>query len=120
MTLTLALPSKGRLRDQALDLFARAGLAVELPADERKYRARLAGRVDIEVSFLSASEIAGELGLGSIDLGVTGEDLLRETLAEWDARRVGRADGDRRAPRLRPRRCGGRRAICLARRRHHG
>ncbi|MDW6024067.1 ATP phosphoribosyltransferase [Mesorhizobium sp. BAC0120] len=86
MTLTLALPSKGRLRDQALDLFARAGLAVELPADERKYRARLAGRADVEVSFLSASEIAGELGLGNIDLGVTGEDLLRETLAEWDAR----------------------------------
>lgn len=86
MTLTLALPSKGRLRDQALDLFARAGLAVELPADERKYRARLAGRVDVEVSFLSASEIAGELGLGNIDLGITGEDLLRETLAEWEAR----------------------------------
>jgi ATP phosphoribosyltransferase len=85
MTLTLALPSKGRLREQALDLFARAGLAVELPADERKYRARLAGRADIELSFLSASEIAGELGAGRVDLGVTGEDLLRETLADPEA-----------------------------------
>lgn len=86
MTLTLALPSKGRLREQALDLFTRAGLAVELPADERKYRARLAGNHDIELAFLSASEIAGELGAGSIDLGVTGEDLLRENLADWQAR----------------------------------
>jgi ATP phosphoribosyltransferase len=86
MTLTLALPSKGRLRDQALDLFARAGLAVELPPDERKYRARLAGRADIELSFLSAAEIAAEIGAGTIDLGVTGEDLLRETLADWETR----------------------------------
>src|SRR4029450_11181850 len=64
----------------------RAGLGVELPADERKYRARLAGRSDVEVSFLSASEIAGELGAGSIDLGITGEDLLRETVTDSDAR----------------------------------
>lgn len=86
MTLTLALPSKGRLREQMLDLFGRAGLAIELPADERKYRARLAGDWDIEVAFLSASEIAGELGAGTVDLGVTGEDLLRETVAAWEAR----------------------------------
>lgn len=86
MTLTLALPSKGRLREQALDLFARAGLSVEMPADERKYRARLSGPAGIELAFLSASEIATELGRGSIDLGVTGEDLLRETLADWERR----------------------------------
>jgi ATP phosphoribosyltransferase len=86
MSLTLALPSKGRLREQALDHFARASLAVELPADERKYRARIGSRRDVEVSFLSSSEIAGELGAGSIDLGVTGEDLLRDTIAESEAR----------------------------------
>ena len=86
MTLSLALPSKGRLREQALDLFHRAGLTVELPADERKYRARLAGRADVEVSFLSASEIASEIGAGGVDLGVTGEDLLRDTLADAEAR----------------------------------
>lgn len=86
MTLTLALPSKGRLREQALERFSRAGLAVELPADERKYRARLAGRSDVEVSFLSASEIAAELAAGSVDLGVTGEDLLRESVSDSEAR----------------------------------
>ena len=83
MTVTLAIPSKGRLKEQALDVLARAGLAVSLPDDERKYRARIVGRSDIEVAFLSASEIAGEIGQGSVDLGITGEDLLRENLSDW-------------------------------------
>lgn len=86
MTLTLAIPSKGRLREQALALLAAAGLPVSLPGDDRKYRARVEGRTDIEVAFLSASEIAGELGQGSVDLGITGEDLLRESRADWEAR----------------------------------
>ncbi len=86
MTLTLAMPSKGRLREQALEVLAAAGLAVSLPGDDRKYRARVAGRDDIEIAFLSASEIAGELGLGNVDLGITGEDLLRESRADWDVR----------------------------------
>jgi ATP phosphoribosyltransferase len=86
MSITLALPSKGRLREQALELFAGAGLAIGLPGDERKYRAGIEGRSGIEVAFLSASEIASELGQGTVDLGVTGEDLLRETLADWESR----------------------------------
>lgn len=78
MTITLAIPSKGRLKEQALEVLAKAGLAVSLPGDERKYRAHIEGRDDIEVAFLSASEIAGEIGQGAVDLGITGEDLLRE------------------------------------------
>ena len=86
MTVTLALPSKGRLKDEALAVLARAGLAVATPQDERRYRAHVEGRDDIEVAFLSASEISRELGLGSVDLGVTGEDLIRETIPDWEAR----------------------------------
>jgi ATP phosphoribosyltransferase len=84
MSVTLALPSKGRLKEQATEVFGRAGMALDLPGDERKYRARLAGRDDVDVKFLSASEIATELGQGTIDLGLTGEDLLRETLPDFD------------------------------------
>jgi ATP phosphoribosyltransferase len=84
--ITLALPSKGRLKEQALEVLAKAGLAVSLSGDDRKYRARIEGAENIEVAFLSASEIAGEIGQGSVDLGITGEDLLRETLADWEAR----------------------------------
>ena len=86
MTVTLALPSKGRLREPALDVLAAAGLPVTLPSDERRYRATLGTRDDVEVAFLSASEIAGELAQGNIDLGVTGEDLVRESHSDWDAR----------------------------------
>jgi ATP phosphoribosyltransferase len=86
MTITIALPSKGRLKEQTLDVLAKAGLAVCLPADDRKYHARVEGRDDIEVAFLSASEIAGEIGQGAVDLGVTGEDLVRENLADWEQR----------------------------------
>ncbi|MER8918933.1 ATP phosphoribosyltransferase [Mesorhizobium sp. M0802] len=82
----LAIPSKGRLKEQALEVLAKAGLAVSLPGDERQYRARIDGAEGIEVAFLSASEIAGEIGQGSVDLGITGEDLLRENLADWEAR----------------------------------
>ncbi|RVD31594.1 ATP phosphoribosyltransferase catalytic subunit HisG, partial [Mesorhizobium sp. M4B.F.Ca.ET.019.03.1.1] len=82
--ITLALPSKGRLKEEALDVLAKAGLTVSLPSDERKYRARIEGMEAVEVAFLSASEIAGEIGQGSVDLGITGEDLLRENLADWE------------------------------------
>lgn len=86
MTVTLAIPSKGRLKEQTLEVLVKAGLAVSLPSDERKYRAHVEGRDDIEVAFLSASEIAGEIGQGAVDLGVTGEDLVRENLADWEQR----------------------------------
>ena len=90
MTLTLALPSKGRLKEEALAVLAKAGLAVVTPKDERRYRAHIDGRDDIEVAFLSASEISRELGQGTVDLGVTGEDLIRETIPDWQARvRIG-------------------------------
>lgn len=91
MSVTLGLPSKGRLREEALAVLARAGLPVVAPADERSYRARIEGRDDVEVVFLSASEIAGQVGQGAIDLGVTGEDLVRETISEWETRAAIRA-----------------------------
>ncbi|MES0098498.1 ATP phosphoribosyltransferase [Mesorhizobium sp. M0019] len=84
--ITLAIPSKGRLKEQALGVLAKAGLAVSLPGDERKYRARIDGLDGVEIAFLSASEISGEIGQGSVDLGITGEDLLRENLADCEAR----------------------------------
>jgi ATP phosphoribosyltransferase len=63
------------------DLFARAGHAIVREGTDRGYRGRLAGLDAIEIAFLSASEIAQHLRDGSIDAGVTGEDLLRETIA---------------------------------------
>ncbi|MBA3517867.1 MAG: ATP phosphoribosyltransferase [Rhizobiales bacterium] len=83
--LILALPSKGRLKQEAEQLLARAGMPVE-QADGRKYRGRIAGEDGVEVAFLAASEIARELAAGAVHLGITGEDLVRESLADADGR----------------------------------
>ncbi|WP_340160700.1 ATP phosphoribosyltransferase [uncultured Hoeflea sp.] len=86
MTLTVALPSKGRMKDDAIAVFARAGLTVSAIGNDRSYRGRIDGIDDVEVAFLSASEIARELGAGAVDFGVTGEDLVREGLSRADER----------------------------------
>ena len=79
--LTIAIPSKGRLMEQANDLFEHAGLKIERFGTDRGYRGRLVGIENVEIAFLSASEIAVQLRDGKIDAGITGEDLLRETIA---------------------------------------
>lgn len=86
MTLTLAIPSKGRMKDDAVASLARAGIHVAPVEDARSYRTTVSGMDGLDVVLLSASEIARELRDGSIDLGITGEDLLRETIADADAR----------------------------------
>ena len=86
MTLTLAVPSKGRMKEDSAAIFERAGLKIVAVGNERSYRGRVEGFDDIEIAFLSASEISRELGNGSVDFGVTGEDLMREQMAEVDSR----------------------------------
>ncbi|WP_319411128.1 ATP phosphoribosyltransferase [uncultured Cohaesibacter sp.] len=79
--LIIAIPSKGRLQENTNAFFARAGLDVARPGGARNYRGHLTGIDNVEIAFLSASEIAKELKAGSVHLGVTGEDLIREHLA---------------------------------------
>ncbi|MCT7373876.1 ATP phosphoribosyltransferase [Chelativorans salis] len=86
MTITLALPSKGRLKDDTVRRLESAGYPVLLPDNDRSYRAAVDGLAGLEIAFLSASEIARELDRGGVDLGITGEDLVRETIPEWEAR----------------------------------
>jgi len=84
-SILLGLPSKGRLQDEAEALLAAAGCAVKKRGG-RHYRGRLAGLDGIEVAYLSPSEIARELGAGKIHLGITGEDLIRETVPDADSK----------------------------------
>lgn len=85
MTLTIALPSKGRMKDKAISLMQATGCTLDLPNDDRSYVGRLSdipgynGAAD--VAFLSASEIARELAAGTLHAGITGEDLARESVA---------------------------------------
>ncbi len=84
-TLSLAVPSKGRLKDACEALFAGATLPLRKVGHERGYRGRIEGLAGVEVVFLSAAEIVHQLRTGRVHLGVTGEDLIRETIADADA-----------------------------------
>jgi len=77
--LTLAVPSKGRLEEQTRDWFAARGLEITRPGGARSYLGAVEGHPEITVRFYPAAEIARELIRGTIDLGVTGLDLIHET-----------------------------------------
>ena len=84
--LVLAVPSKGRLQENANAFFARAGLVVTQGRGARDYRGALAGIDGVEIAFISASEITQQLAAGGAHMGVTGEDLVRETVPAADSK----------------------------------
>lgn len=85
MNLVLALPSKGRMAEPAAAFFADAGMPLAQSGALREYSARLQGVPGVEVAFLPASDIAQGLIEGRVHLGVTGEDLIRESAGERSA-----------------------------------
>lgn len=76
--LTLAIPSKGRLEEDARHAFARAGMPIERPGGSRSYQGTTSRQPDLAIRFMPAGEIARELLRGTVDLGVTGADLIEE------------------------------------------
>ena len=84
--LILALPSKGRLKEQCEEWLAREGRTITAVGGGRGYSAVIDGVDGVSVQFLSAGAIAGALDDGDVHLGVTGEDLLRERGEHIDAR----------------------------------
>ena len=84
--LVLAVPSKGRLQENAANFFARAGLHIVQGRGSRDYRGTVSGIDDIEIAFLPVSEIVAQIAEGQVHLGVAGEDLLREQVHDADGR----------------------------------
>ena len=83
--LTLAIPSKGRLQEQVAHYLADAGLVLKQVTGARDYRATIAGEPGIDVKLMSSAEIAAALASGEVHFGITGEDLIRETVPASDA-----------------------------------
>ena len=83
-TLAIAVPAKGRLKDAAASLFEKARLPLLRAGHERGYRGLIEGFDGAEIVYLSAAEIVHQLKSGRVHLGITGEDLIRETLADAD------------------------------------
>jgi ATP phosphoribosyltransferase len=84
--LTLAVPSKGRLMEQSTEMFARAGLTVSKVGHARGYRGEIQGLPGVDIAYVSSSEIAAALKSGSVHLGITGEDLVRENISDAGTR----------------------------------
>ncbi|MEM7641793.1 MAG: ATP phosphoribosyltransferase [Pseudomonadota bacterium] len=79
----LGIPSKGRLMEKTFDWFGQRGLTLTRTGSDREYAGAVEG-ADIALVLLSAGEIPRELSTGRIHLGVTGSDLVREKLVNWD------------------------------------
>jgi ATP phosphoribosyltransferase len=82
--LIIAVPSKGRLKKTTDALFERAGLALRKTGHERGYSGIMPELDGVEVAFLSAAEIVHQLKAGRVHVGLTGEDLIRDTLPDVD------------------------------------
>ncbi len=84
--LKLGVPSKGRLMEKTFDWFGARGVAMTRTGADREYAGAVSGVDGVELVLLSASEIPRELDAGRIHMGVTGMDLVQETLPEWEDR----------------------------------
>ena len=82
--LILAIPSKGRLEEASAEVFAKAGLQLKRDG-ARGYRGTLPGLEEVQVDYVSAGDIAARLADGSVHLGITGEDLLREEIPDMES-----------------------------------
>jgi ATP phosphoribosyltransferase len=74
--LRIALPNKGRLAEEARELFTDAGLEIRA-AGPRALTASLGG--EFQALFVRAQDIAEFVADGAADAGVTGFDLVRES-----------------------------------------
>ena len=80
--LRIALPNKGRLSEDARDLFNQAGLDVLVRGD-RALTASLGG--EFEAIFVRAQDVPEFIADGAADAGITGYDLVMESERELDS-----------------------------------
>ena len=77
--ITIGLPSKGRLKDSSVAFFNDRGLKVLQSKKERNYFATIENKPNIKIIFLHAKEIIQRLGDGTLDIGISGLDLLKDS-----------------------------------------
>jgi len=73
--LKIAIPSKGRLRSRSVELLTQAGLRVR---SEGRRLHSVCPETGIGVIFAHTQDIPGLVAEGSVDLGITGSDLVLE------------------------------------------
>jgi ATP phosphoribosyltransferase len=76
--LILAVPSKGRLQDRAVEFLGHCGFRLRRSENEREYSAELAGVEGVKVAYYRPEEIPERIEQGDAHAGITGEDLFLE------------------------------------------
>tara|TARA_B100001057_G_scaffold179610_1_gene180369 strand:- start:1379 stop:2056 length:678 start_codon:yes stop_codon:yes gene_type:complete len=76
---TIGIPSKGRLKEEAISFFDNNGLKILRSKKERNYFGTIKNKSNIKIIFLHAKEIIQRLGDGTLDIGLSGLDLLNES-----------------------------------------
>jgi len=77
--INIGIPSKGRLRKDVLNIFEKNKLKLISERGERDLFGSIKNKKNIKVVYLHAREIIQRLGDGSLDLGFSGFDLLKES-----------------------------------------
>ena len=77
--LNIGIPSKGRLRKDILKIFRKNKLILVSERGERDLIGSIKQYKNIKILYLHAREIVERLGDGSLDLGFSGFDLLKES-----------------------------------------
>ena len=77
--INIGIPSKGRLRKDVLNIFKSKKLKLISERGERDLIGSIESKSNIKILYLHAREIIQRLGDGSLDLGFSGFDLLKES-----------------------------------------
>ena len=77
--ITIGLPSKGRLREGAIHFFRKNNYELTSNGGERNYFAKFEDYPNIKIIYLHAKEIIQRLGDDTLDVGISGLDLLNES-----------------------------------------
>ena len=77
--INIGIPSKGRLRNEVLNIFKKKKLKLISERGERDLIGSIKNKKNIKILYLHAREIINRLGDGSLDLGFSGFDLFKES-----------------------------------------
>ena len=77
--LNIGIPSKGRLRKDVLKIFKKNKLNLISERGERDLLGSIKQKKNVKILYLHAREIIERLGDGSLDIGFSGFDLLKES-----------------------------------------
>jgi len=77
--INIGIPSKGRLRKNILKIFKKNKLNLVSERGERDLLGSIKNLSNVKILYLHAREIVERLGDGSLDLGFSGYDLLKES-----------------------------------------